>query len=365
VARLLVAMSGGVDSSVAAARLVKEGHEVVGVTLHLWDYPDEASPKGRCCAPEDIHDAARVAAHLGFSHYAFDRREVFLERVVRPFIQAYLSATTPSPCVHCNRLVKFAELLRISDRLGCSAVATGHYARIETVDGQPQLYRGVDQTKDQSYFLFALEPQQLSRLMFPLGNSTKAQVRAEAIAFGLPGATKGESQELCFVPTGEYDQFIEAQAPTRMRPGNIIDRDGRILGAHRGVHQFTLGQRKSLGVATGQRSYVTAIDSTTGDVHLGEKSDLTRNWARLDEVCIAPDVSLPLEVSCMVRYRGELHQASVKRRNSSIYADFAASVAPVVPGQFAVFFRNNRVLGGGKIAETGKHVSPLNPMESP
>ena len=363
-ARLLVAMSGGVDSSVAAARLMKEGHEVVGATLHLWDYPDETSPKGRCCAPEDIHDAARVAAHLGFSHYAFDRRDVFLERVVRPFIHAYLSATTPSPCVHCNRLVKFAELLRIADRLGCSAVATGHYARIETVEGRPELHRGVDQTKDQSYFLFALEPQQLARLLFPLGYSTKAQVRAEAIALGLPGATKGESQELCFVPTGDYDEFIEAQVPARVRPGNIIDRDGRILGVHRGVHQFTLGQRRSLGVTTGQRSYVTAIDSATSDVHLGEKSDLARDWARLEEVSIAPDVSLPIEVNCMVRYRGELHPARVHTRNSSIFADFAASVAPVVPGQFAVFFRDNRVIGGGKIAETGKHASPLNPMES-
>src|SRR5512142_2759876 len=181
-------MSGGVDSSVAAARLLSQGHEVIGVTLHLWDYPDDNAPKSRCCAPEDIHDAGRVAAHLGFPHYAFDRREAFLQRVVQPFVRDYLAATTPSPCVHCNRLVKFAELLRLAVRLGCSALATGHYAKVEQVNGQHELQRGVDQTKDQSYFLFSLRPEQLARLCFPLGNSTKVEVRAEALELALPGA---------------------------------------------------------------------------------------------------------------------------------------------------------------------------------
>jgi tRNA-specific 2-thiouridylase len=351
-------MSGGVDSSVAAARLMKQGHEVIGVTLHLWDYPDDSAPKSRCCAPEDIHDAGRVAAHLGFPHYAFDRREAFLQRVVQPFVQDYLDATTPSPCVHCNRLVKFAELFGIAERLGCSALATGHYANIEQVNGRHELHRGVDLTKDQSYFLFSLLPQQLAKLCFPLGNGTKAEVRAEALELGLPGATKGESQELCFVQTGEYDQFIASQAPERVRPGNIVDRDGRVLGSHQGVHQFTLGQRKNLGVATGQRSYVTTIDAASGDVHLGEKSDLERDWARLDEVYLSPDISLPLDVLCMVRYRGELHPVTVHEHHAGIYAEFAAPTAPVVPGQFAVFFQANRVLGGGKIAAAGRKPLP-------
>ncbi len=347
-------MSGGVDSSVAAARLKQAGHEVVGVTLHLWDYPDDGAQKSRCCAPEDIHDAARVAAYLGFPHFAFDRREAFLDQVVRPFIDEYLAAATPSPCVQCNRFVKFTELLGIAGRLGCAAMATGHYARLDTSSGGTELHRGVDATKDQSYFLFALQPEQLSKLIFPLGESTKVEVRAEAIALGLPGANKGESQELCFVQTGQYDQFIESRAGSRVRPGQVVQSDGRVLGVHRGVHQFTLGQRKNLGVSTGQRSYVTALDPVSGEVRLGDKAELLRDWARIEDLQLAPDLNLPIEVTCMVRYRGEQHPATVRRRNDSVFADFAAALAPVVPGQYAVFFQGDRVVGGGKIAEAGK-----------
>jgi tRNA-specific 2-thiouridylase len=260
--------------------------------------------------------------------------------------------------------VKFAELYRIAERLGCAALATGHYAKVEQVNGSAQLHRGHDHSKDQSYFLFSLRPDQLERLVFSLGESTKLEVRAEAIRLGLPGATKGESQELCFVQTGEYDRFIEAQSPERVRPGNIVDRDGRVLGPHRGVHHFTLGQRKNLGVATGQRTYVTAIDAATADVHLGEKTDLERDWARLDDVQLAADVCLPLRAKCMVRYRGELHPARIQDRNGGIYADFEVPVAPVVPGQFAVFFHDTRVLGGGKIVETGRAYPAANPLES-
>ena len=227
-ARVLVAMSGGVDSSVAAARLLKQGCDVVGLTLHLWDYPDDAAPKSRCCAPEDIHDAARVAAQLGFPHYAFDRREMFREKVVTPFVDDYLAGVTPSPCVICNQTVKFAELLGIADRLGCESLATGHYARIVRRAAHCELHRGLDATKDQSYFLYALTEEQLARLSFPLGESLKADVRAEAIALKLPGATKGESQELCFVQTGQYDRFIAERAGQRLRPGRIVQDGGQI-----------------------------------------------------------------------------------------------------------------------------------------
>src|SRR5690242_2190315 len=203
--RILIAMSGGVDSSVAAAWLVRRGYDVVGVTLHLWDYPDDGSVKGRCCAPEDQHDARRVADHLGIPHYSFDRRELFAREVVAPFVDAYLAGSTPSPCIACNRAVKMAELFALAHRLGAPNVATGHYARVVRNADQAELHRARDRDKDQSYFLYTLSQAQLGRLELPLGDATKAEVRADALARGLPGAGKGESQELCFVPTGRYD----------------------------------------------------------------------------------------------------------------------------------------------------------------
>lgn len=359
--RVLVAMSGGVDSSVAAARLMRQGHEVVGVTLHLWDYPETESPKSRCCAPEDIHDAAKVAAFLGFPHYAFDRRELFARKIVDPFVDAYLSGVTPSPCVHCNQEVKFAELLRAAERLGCDKLATGHYARIVETSGRLELHRGADASKDQSYFLYALTESELARLSFPLGESTKAEVRAEAVEWRLPGATKGESQELCFVVSGHHDRFIEERAGERLRPGHVVQPDGRIVGEHPGIHRFTIGQRKSLGVATGRRSYVTALDSASGDVVLGEKAELARDWAVLSGVRLVPDLVTPCSVDCMVRYRGHLHRSRLVQKSDEFRVEFEESVAPVVPGQFAVFFHGARVVGGGKIAYAGRAALPREP----
>src|SRR3954471_9666894 len=244
-------MSGGVDSSVAAARLQDPGYAVIGVPLHLWDYPDDGSVRGRCCAPEDQHDARRVADHLGIPHYTFDRRELFREHVIDPFLDAYLGGETPSPCVSCNRSVKLRELFPLAERLGAAFVATGHYARVVHEEGGARLYRGRDRGKDQSYFLHMLAREELARLLLPLGDATKEEVRAEALARRLPGATKGESQELCFVPAGRYDAFVAERAQGRLRPGPIVDPEGREVGAHGGVHAFTLGQRKGLGVALG------------------------------------------------------------------------------------------------------------------
>lgn len=353
-------MSGGVDSSLAAARLLAAGFDVVGVTLHLWDTPDDGSVQGRCCAPEDVHDARRVADKLGFPHYAFDRRELFEREVVTPFVDSYLAGETPSPCVRCNRGVKIQELLRLADRLGAERVATGHYARI-VVDGQGvELLRSRDVTKDQSYFLHMLSDDVLRRLLFPLGDATKADVRAEAQRLALPGATKGESQELCFVPTGRYDELVEARAPERVRPGPIVDAAGRRVGSHGGVHRFTLGQRRNLGVAVGRRAYVVGVDADTGVVQLGDREQLACDEAVVGEVALRDRVQLPLECEVSVRYRGRTVPARITPVDEAapenpadlgVRVEFREPQSAVVPGQFAVFYSGDRVLGGGVIRE--------------
>src|SRR6187551_492651 len=285
--RVLIAMSGGVDSSVAAARLCAQGYDVVGVTLHLWDYPDDGSVKSRCCAPEDVHDARRVADLLGIPHYAFDRRELFQREVVAPFVESYLEGETPSPCVRCNRGVKIRELFQLADRLSATHVATGHYARVRQNGANFELHRGRDHGKDQSYFLHMLGQEALSRLIFPLGDSDKPEIRAEALRLELPGAQKGESQELCFVPTGRYDSFVDERAGQRLRPGPIVDENGRTVGQHTGVHRFTVGQRRNLGVALGKPSYVVAIDPEQGRIELGPVERLMSISAELDDVSLA------------------------------------------------------------------------------
>lgn len=347
--RIVVAMSGGVDSSVAAAWLVDGGSDVVGVTLHLWDYPDDGSVRGRCCAPEDQHDARRVADHLGIPHYAFDRRDLFAREVVDPFVDAYLAGTTPSPCVACNRAVKMAELFAIADRLGASKIATGHYARTVRVGSRVELHRARDPEKDQSYFLYTLSQEQLARLEFPLGESTKAEVRGDALARGLPGATKGESQELCFVPTGRYDAFVEQRAPGRSRPGPIVDGGGRVVGTHGGVHRFTVGQRKGLGVALGTPAFVVGIDAETSVVRLGGSDELLHVGAKLAGAQFFDDVSLPLQAAVKVRYRHAGVPATLVRDEGGVRVTFEEPVRAVSQGQVAVVYAGDRVLGGGTI----------------
>lgn len=352
--RVLVAMSGGVDSSVAAALLRDQGYQVIGATLHLWDYPDDGTVKGRCCAPEDVHDARRVADVLGFPHYAFDRRELFEKEVVGPFIEEYLAGTTPSPCVRCNRGVKVAELVRLADRLGAAKVATGHYVRVTSRDdassGRLDLLRGADEKKDQSYFLHMLSDETLGRFVFPLGALDKAQVRKRAKELNLPGALKGESQELCFVPTGRYDELVEKRAPDRIRPGPIIGSDGQTLGTHGGMHRFTRGQRRNLGVAVGERAYVVDIDSETAAVRLGKKQHLEKTRIRLSDVALRDGVTLPLRAEVVVRYRGRPSSAEVVEiEGGGAEVQFSAPVNAPSPGQFAVFYEGDRVLGGGVI----------------
>jgi tRNA-specific 2-thiouridylase len=363
--RILVAMSGGVDSAVAAARLHDAGYEVVGVTLHLWDYPEEDGAKAhaRCCAPEDQYDARRTADALGFAHYTFDRRELFAKSVVQPFVEAYLAGETPSPCTTCNRGVKLAELFSIADRLGARKVATGHYARTAQDDltGAVRLAAGADATKDQSYFLYATPPEWIERLVFPLGDAMKTEVRAEAIARDLPSARKGESQELCFVGAGggAYAQFVEDRAKGRVRPGPILDETGNVVGEHGGVHRFTVGQRKGLGVALGHPVYVARIDPERATVHLasGGAESLASSGARLEDMVLADGVELPRRARVRVRYRhdgaaAEVAQVGRGSKNEETWVKFDEPVRAATKGQIAVLYdERERVLGGGRIAQ--------------
>jgi tRNA-specific 2-thiouridylase len=355
--RVVVAMSGGVDSSVAAARLCDAGYDVVGVTLHLWDYPEagaSGASHGRCCAPEDQYDARRVADAIGFPHFTFDRRELFARTVIDPFVDAYLAGDTPSPCTACNRSVKLAELFAIADRLGASRVATGHYARVvrDGECGTPRLAMGADRTKDQSYFLYASPRAWLERLIFPLGDSTKREVRQEATLRALPGAGKGESQELCFAGDGPhaYADFVAKRAGDRVRPGPILDDQGRTVGAHDGVHRFTIGQRKGVGVALGRPAFVTRIDAENASVHLGGEQALLAQSAELGDISLADGVAMPLRTRVRVRYRHEGDWARVESHGpGQARVVFDAPVRAVTRGQVAVFYDDERVLGGGRI----------------
>jgi tRNA-specific 2-thiouridylase len=356
--RILVAMSGGVDSSVAAARLHAAGLEVIGVTLHLWDY-EQGSPRrahGRCCAPEDQYDAQRVADTLGFAHYTFDRRRLFARSVVEPFVDGYLAGETPSPCAACNRSVKLAELFALAHRLGAAQVATGHYARImRDGDGTPRLCMAADRAKDQSYFLYASPRAWLERLVFPLGDSKKSDVRAEATSRSLPGASKGESQELCFVGEGShaYADFVARRAPDRIRPGAIIDENGRTIGAHGGIHRFTVGQRKGLGVALGKPVFVTRVDPRSASVHLATEEALFSATANVADVALADGVSLPARLRVRVRYKHDGQPALVTASSAGeARIVFDEPVRAVSPGQVAVFYDGDRVLGGGRISAT-------------
>ena len=358
--RVLVAMSGGVDSSVAAARLFDAGYQVVGVTLHLWDYAvDAASGRahGRCCAPEDQYDARRVADAIGFPHFTFDRRELFARSVVEPFVDAYLAGETPSPCTACNRAVKLAELFALAERLGAARVATGHYARVlSNASGAPRLAMGADRAKDQSYFLYASPRAWLERLTFPLGGSTKAEVRREATARALPGAQKGESQELCFAGSGAhaYADFVAERAGGRVRAGPIVDGEGRTVGAHEGVHRFTIGQRKGLGVALGRPAFVTGIDAESATVRLGGEDALLARQADLDDLSLADGVALPLRARVRIRYRHEGDWARIEPQGPrGARVLFDGPVRAVTRGQVAVFYEGEHVLGGGRIVGAG------------
>jgi tRNA-uridine 2-sulfurtransferase len=350
--RVVVAMSGGVDSSVAAALLAEAGHDVVGVSMQLYDQRGEET-FGSCCTLDDLHDARRVAAVIGVPHYILNFERQFQDAVVANFVREYTAGRTPLPCAHCNSDLKFSTLLDRATGLGAAQVATGHYARVEaTPDGRQILRRGLDPDKDQSYFLFSLTQDQLSRAAFPVGPLSKADVRGHARRLGLPVAEKPDSQEICFVPSGDYAAFVESRADTAPQPGRVEDTAGRTLGTHGGVHRFTVGQRKGLGVSSPAPLYVLRIEAETGTVTVGPRQALERSTFTAAGVTwtagVRPDTWLP--VTAQIRHR---HRAAPARVRA--LADARAEVAfdtpqqAITPGQAAVFYDDDVVVGGGWI----------------
>ena len=356
--RVVVAMSGGVDSSVVAALLAREGYDVVGLTMQLYDHGAAVHRKGACCAGQDIHDARDVAARIGVPHYVLDYEARFREKVIEPFARAYVAGETPIPCVACNQHLKFVDLFAAAEDLGADVLATGHYvvSRDDGAGGRA-LYRAADAERDQSYFLFATTRAQLQRLRFPLGDLPKPQVRELAREFGLVVADKADSQDICFVPTGRYSAMIERLMPGSATPGDIVHVDGRVLGRHAGILNFTIGQRRGIGVAAGEPLYVTGLDAAQARVIVGPREALATPLVRLRDMnWIGPgalaDIS-PEGLKVAARVRSTRPPAP-----AHLYPDghvaFAEPESGVSPGQACVIYDSAdphaRVLGGGFIA---------------
>ena len=352
--RVVVAMSGGVDSSTAAALLLDAGYEVVGVTLKLTDAKGTAaSIGGRCCGPRDIDDARVTAAHLGFSHYVLDETAAFKTAVIDDFVAEHAAGRTPNPCVRCNEKLKFGPLLRFARAVGAQRLATGHYARLVPSADGPWLSRARDRDKDQSYFLFGVPASVFKEVWFPLGDRTKDEVRAVAHRFGLPNADKPDSQQLCFVPDGDHKAFVEARGGAGLS-GAIVDEAGADLGSHAGTHRFTVGQRRGVPVAAGRRRFVLRIEAATGKVVVGPREALERWTLRVSDLRWAagrvPE-TWPMRCAVQIRHHSAAAAAWVGAPDDSGCAvDLDTPAVGVAPGQAAVFYDGDRVVGGGWIS---------------
>ncbi|HEX2189046.1 MAG TPA: tRNA 2-thiouridine(34) synthase MnmA [Longimicrobiaceae bacterium] len=355
--RVLVAMSGGVDSSVAAALLVEQGHEVVGVTMKTFCYSDDVEGTGKtCCGLEGIMDARRVADRLGIAHYVFDVEREFTRDVIDDFVAEYAAGRTPNPCVRCNGNTKFRDLLRRGEMLGCDAIATGHYARMGTdARGRPTLLRAVDARKDQSYFLWALPPELLPKLVFPLGGLTKPEVRAKARELGLATAEKPESMEICFVPTGDYVDVLEKRlGPDHpaLAPGKLVTPSGEPVGEHAGYARYTVGQRRGLGGGRSLPLYVIGTRPERREVVVGSLEELHRADVRIGELNWLAEPPAPGDaLRVQIRHRAPAVDATVVARDDgAVSLEFGRPQRAVTPGQSAVLFSGDVVLGGGRIA---------------
>ncbi|RBP89211.1 tRNA (5-methylaminomethyl-2-thiouridylate)-methyltransferase [Rhodobacter sp. 140A] len=355
--RVVVAMSGGVDSSVVAAMLAEEGYDVVGVTLQLYDHGAALAKKGACCAGQDIHDARRVAETMGFPHYVLDYENTFREAVIEEFADAYLAGATPVPCIRCNERVKFKDLLETAKDLEADCMATGHYIQRRIGPTGPELHCAADPNRDQSYFLFSTTPEQLAFLRFPLGHlASKAETRALAAKYGLPVADKPDSQDICFVPNGSYASVIEKLRPGAADPGEIVDLSGQVLGTHRGVIHYTIGQRRGLGIGGGEPLYVVRLDPETRRVIVGPKEALATRIIPVREINWLGDEPLTAQpewhVSVKVRSTRPPREAILRPLGATeAEVELLDPEEGVSPGQACVFYETGgtRILGGGWI----------------
>ncbi len=364
--RVVVAMSGGVDSSVVASLLHEQGYDVVGITLQLYDHGAAIEKKGACCAGQDIYDAKRVAEERGFPHYVLDYEDKFRQSVIDDFADSYLRGETPIPCVRCNQTVKFRDLLKMAHDLGGDCLATGHYIQrvINSKTGQAELHRAVDPLKDQSYFLFATTQDQLDFLRFPLGGWTKDKTRIEADRLGLINADKPDSQDICFVPNGDYASVVRKVRPEADNPGNIIHIDGRIIGTHNGIVNYTVGQRKGLGIGGGisdnnEPLYVVGLNAGDNEVLVGPKSALARNIITINDTNWLDNHEGDVQVK--LRSVSKPYDAHLCHHNDcTSVITLADAQYGISPGQAAVVYNNDRIIGGGWIIGTDYKDNPIN-----